>query len=204
MDLNKSLPTKIALVMEEEKWDQEEEQIKDDFITPKKKQTAKKNGKEQVAETISLLGIGRDNEGDVQFFFAENLGITTNNFAEVKAVHKGMQQALKIGWQKIQIELDSQIIMNLLSDYRTDSSPNWRIAKEVWGPEFERFRSDSYSLPSSTMDEAGFSQQVSFYHRKPAWLPSDSIYAVASALDYGINILDFSLGSKSPCSVDND
>ena len=51
---------------------------------------------------------------------------------EVKEVYRGMQEALKFGWQKIQIEVDSQIIMQMLSGNYIGSSPNWQIAKEVW------------------------------------------------------------------------
>eukprot|EP01018_Ginkgo_biloba_P032868 Gb_38261 [translate_table: standard] len=41
-----------------------------------------------------------------------------------------------------------------------------------------------------------------FHKRKPAWLPTDSVYAVGSTLENGINILDFSPNSKSCCYVD--
>lgn len=45
-----------------------------------------------------------------------------------------------------------------------------------------------------------------YHKRKPAWLPTDSIYAVGSSHGNGINFLDFSPDMKSSCYVtyDND
>lgn len=44
-----------------------------------------------------------------------------------------------------------------------------------------------------------------YYHkRKPAWLHTDSIYAVGSSLGNGINFLDFSPDTKSSCYVTYD
>ncbi|KAH9300312.1 hypothetical protein KI387_011895, partial [Taxus chinensis] len=76
-------------------------------------------------------GIGRTSEGEVSFVFAEKLGVTTNNVAELKAVFRGMQEALKSGWSKLYIESDSKIIVKMLRDPNARQSPNWQITREI-------------------------------------------------------------------------
>lgn len=50
-------------------------------------------------------GIGRYLDKSVGFFIAEKLGHITNNLVDIEAVYKGMQEAFKIGWQKLKLNL---------------------------------------------------------------------------------------------------
>ena len=94
-----------------------------------------------------IAGIGcivNDDGGKWIGKLASPIPPTTNNMAELEAVHKGIQICISLGVTKVIIEGDSQIILNAL---RKRETPNWSLnakLKEVLllFNSFEEYRFD--------------------------------------------------------------
>lgn len=79
----------------------------------------------------SVGGIGRLSDGSPVFTFAENLGILSNNLAEGYGILRGLQEATKVGWEKVLVESDSQLMINLLKNPSKNHKVDWRIKRII-------------------------------------------------------------------------
>lgn len=68
--------------------------------------------------------VGRDNMGEVVFFFLVHKGWFSNKFMKGLAIFYALEHALELGWQKVICKLDSQITVNLLIEKKV-SGIHW-------------------------------------------------------------------------------
>jgi ribonuclease HI len=76
----------------------------------------------------------RDDQGNILLILAGSLGHDTNNVAELWALIQGLITANRMGFTKLIVEGDSQIILDLFSKLLTGSepskiSPSWRLLR---------------------------------------------------------------------------
>lgn len=75
-------------------------------------------------------GMGRDCLGEVVLFFSIFKGWQANNFMEGLAILYALERAYALGWHKVICESDSQVIVNLLIEWKV-KDVNWRLALVV-------------------------------------------------------------------------
>ena len=62
-----------------------------------------------------LLAILKDEKGKVHSRFSQRIGVATNNQAEYQAVIAGMEKAISLGANAVEINSDSELIVRQLS-----------------------------------------------------------------------------------------
>lgn len=70
----------------------------------------------------------RDHEGKLIIAFSLELGQGTNNWAEAVALHFGMSWCKNNGYQNVQAESDTKLLVDCI---KKKSTPPWTIANEV-------------------------------------------------------------------------
>ncbi|XP_057853212.1 uncharacterized protein LOC131063424 [Cryptomeria japonica] len=75
-------------------------------------------------------GVGRDNNGAMQFFFSMETGFETNNPMAARALLFALQQALELQWNHVICELDSMILVSLLVN-PSSKSTSWQLSSLV-------------------------------------------------------------------------
>jgi len=72
---------------------------------------------------VGFGGIFRDSQQNTRWIFAEWGGEMTNNEAELWAVHQGLQIAIRNGYRNLEIEGDSQMVIEILK--KINNGRNW-------------------------------------------------------------------------------
>ena len=62
-------------------------------------------------------GVLRDSKGRWIKCFSIQIGIALNNIAKIWAIRYGLKMALELGYKHINLEIDSQILLNWLTTY---------------------------------------------------------------------------------------
>src|SRR4030067_1845676 len=74
---------------------------------------------------------------------SEYIGITTNNVAEYSALIRGLEEAMSLGLKKVEIFLDSELIVKQIKgEYRIRNmnlKPLWQKTKNILG-QFKEYR----------------------------------------------------------------
>ena len=66
---------------------------------------------------VGVGGVVSDNKGRWIKGFSIHTGISSNNIAEIQAVRYGLKMAQELGYKHINLEIDSQILLNWLTTY---------------------------------------------------------------------------------------
>lgn len=69
-------------------------------------------------------GVFRNKDGEIEHVFAESIGITTNNVAELQELLSGLEIANKNSWNMLEVEGDSHIIINTVKKTSARYSPH--------------------------------------------------------------------------------
>jgi len=72
-------------------------------------------------------GIGvlmTDSDGQVVAKIARSIGITTNNVAEYEALLTGLREASKMGYRKVSVQTDSQLLARQIAGQYKVSAPH--------------------------------------------------------------------------------
>jgi len=75
-------------------------------------------------------GIFRDSEKTIRWIFAEWGGAMKNNEAELWAVHQGLRTTIRNGYRNLEIEGDSQIVIDMLR--KLNNGKNWEQIANSW------------------------------------------------------------------------
>nr|XP_010314573.1 uncharacterized protein LOC104645185 [Solanum lycopersicum] len=77
---------------------------------------------------IGAGGILKNREGKMVMAYSVFLGEGSNNQAETKAAQLGLSWALELGYKNIQMELDSQLVVQWITK---KTAPQWTVANQV-------------------------------------------------------------------------
>ncbi|KAG6702808.1 hypothetical protein I3842_07G054300 [Carya illinoinensis] len=80
-------------------------------------------------------GVIRDDNGRLIVAYSVSLGHGTNNFAEFQSLLEGVRRCHTLGFSRVQIETDSQLLVNWITK---DACPNWYL-EDFW-EELHAFR----------------------------------------------------------------
>lgn len=75
-------------------------------------------------------GIFRDSERHTRWVYADWGGIMTNNEAELIAVYQGLRIAVRNGYTKLEIEGDSQVVVEMLRNL--NNGKDWDQVAKSW------------------------------------------------------------------------
>ncbi|XP_058087473.1 uncharacterized protein LOC131234552 [Magnolia sinica] len=121
-------------------------------------------------------GIGWDASGGLLFAFSHGYGTTTNNKAELRALHDAMKISICRGYNRIFLEFDSKCMVNA---FIGKSSPTWkwrywwtRIRALRIGGTFLIFRVPrEVNGPADELAKAATTSQLNFMYLSPSKLP---------------------------------
>ena len=73
---------------------------------------------------VGAGGVLRDHRGRWISGFSFRGGLATNNMAELAAVRQGLEMAWNMGYKFLQLELDSKVVLSLLTNYNVNYPTN--------------------------------------------------------------------------------
>ncbi|KAF0931773.1 hypothetical protein E2562_005755 [Oryza meyeriana var. granulata] len=65
----------------------------------------------------SIGGVYRDHEGAFVLGYAERIGTATSSVAELAALRRGLELAVRNGWQRVWAEGDYKMVVNVVHDH---------------------------------------------------------------------------------------
>ncbi|XP_042946095.1 uncharacterized protein LOC122279481 [Carya illinoinensis] len=84
-----------------------------------------------VSRNLGIFGVGgviRDDNGKLLLAYSVPLGLGTNNFAEIGSLLEGVRRCHALGFYRVQIETNSQLVINWITK---DSCPIWYL-EDFW------------------------------------------------------------------------
>jgi len=79
---------------------------------------------------VGLGGIFRENTGHTRWVYTDKGGLMTNNEEEMMAIYQGFKIAIRNGYRNLEIEGDSQIIIEVLR--KMDNGKDWEQVAKSW------------------------------------------------------------------------
>ncbi|KAF5454996.1 hypothetical protein F2P56_024616 [Juglans regia] len=92
--------------------------------------------------TSGARGVIRDEDGRLLLAYSVPLGLDTNNFTELNSLVEGIRRCYALGFYRVQIENDSQLVVNWIVK---NKSPIWYL-EDFWVELQEHLNSLEYTV----------------------------------------------------------